>query len=110
MTKKSTLTQLRPSINTAPVKTIAIALAMSFTSIVVPAHAASTSEMIKACVAEMDAQGVADASQYRTKLKRVSGASVKKLVIKLAATQDNVADKTLTCKVRRDRVISVITD
>ena len=86
--------------------TLVLGAAFAATAIALPAHAKSTSEMISMCVAEIESQNLATAENYAVKMKRISGASVKKLTIDYKANGSD-EDKSFTCKVRRSKVMEI---
>jgi len=78
--------------------------AAAFTA--VPAHATDVNTQIDLCVAAISSEDLAAVGDFRTKLKRISGASAKKLVIELIPTGDG-EKLTAECTIRRDKVREV---
>jgi len=72
----------------------------------IPAHATDVNTQIDLCVAAISGSDIATVGDYRTKLKRISGASAKKLVIELIPTGDG-EKLTAECTIRRDKVREV---
>ena len=86
--------------------TLVLGAVFAATAISLPAHAKSTSEMISMCVAEIESQNLATAQNYTVKMKRINGASVKKLTINYKANGSG-EDHSFICKVRRDKVTEI---
>ncbi len=72
----------------------------------VPAHAASISEQVNMCAAEIDAQELAVVSEYSVKFIRTTSGSAKRLSLELIPHDDGEVLRA-ECKVRRGKVLEV---
>ena len=72
------------------------------------ATAASTSEQLAMCAAELESRGVASSDDYRPEFKGISGGGTKKLTLKMKPISDGKEPVTATCKIKRGQVTDVV--
>jgi len=88
-------------------KLAAVAGLASLMGALAPAQAAGTSEMVSMCTQAAVSENIIAADQYQAKMKRVNGASLKKLTIEMTPLNGDGAAIMVLCKVRRGAVVDV---